>query len=73
MFMLAAEHIKGVDNVVADALSCNNLALARCMLQDVAELPDSVPDSLVEILLMPMQGWSEQQWDLLRTFTSTKG
>ncbi len=68
MFVLVAEHIKGVDNVVADALSRNNLSLAT-VLQDAAAVPERVPQALVELMTVPMLGWSEQQWDALRSFT----
>ncbi len=69
MFVLVEEHIKGVDNVVADTLSRNNLSLARSVLQDAAAVPERVPQALVELMTVPMLGWSEQQWDALQSFT----
>lgn len=69
MFVLVAEYIKGEDNVVTDALSRNNLSLAWSVLQDAAAMPERVPQALVELVMTPILGWSEQQWDDLQSFT----
>ena len=44
-FLLLAEHIAGVDNVAADALSRGRIMVARLVLQEVEEIATELPES----------------------------
>ncbi len=69
---VVAEHIRGVDNVVADALSRDNLQLARSTMQVSAAETEKVPHGLMELLTETTLSWSEQEWTRLRGFCLTK-
>ncbi len=47
---IGADHIKGVDNVVVDALSRDKLEVARSYMQAPEEWPTEIPEGLVELL-----------------------
>lgn len=69
---LAAEHIKGVDNVVADALSRNRLDAALACMQVPAVGAVAIPPGLVSLLTTVERSWSEQEWEKLRSFCSIR-
>ena len=48
-------HIPGVENVVADALSCNRANVAFALMQGAREEPEVVPDNV----LGAMAGWGD--------------
>ncbi len=69
-FILVSEHIKGEDNVVADALSRDRLSLAHSLMQEASAEAELVPLELVEGLTARGAEWSEQLWTVLQSFTS---
>ncbi len=69
-FVLVADHIRGVDNVVADALSRDNVALAHSLMQEVREDAEVIPPNLLELLTTSDAVWSEREWSVLHGFTS---
>lgn len=71
-FVLVAEHIKGEDNVVADALSRDNLNLARSVMQESAVEAEKVPRSLLVLLTETSRSWSELEWNKLQSFCSVR-
>ncbi len=69
---IGADHIKGVDNVVADALSRDKLEVALSYMQAPEERPTEIPEGLVELLTSENHSWSEQEWQMLRRYCSSK-
>ncbi len=69
---VVAEHIKGVDNVVADVLSRNKCDLARSIMQVADEVATPVPEEIVTMLTEETPYWSEQEWQRMRTSCLTK-
>ena len=47
-FIRLAEHVKGKDNVIADALSKDKLSLARFVMQRAKEEAEEVPQRLMQ-------------------------
>ena len=68
---LRAEHIKGVDNMVADALSRNDSVRAHSLMQVSVEEPTAVPPELLELLCSDSQSWTGQEWRRLLDLLST--
>ncbi len=68
---IVAEHIKGEENVVVDALSRDRLNAARSAMQVTAERTKVIPKGLVELLTAESRSWSEQEWRR-RSFCSIK-
>ena len=66
-----AEHIRGSENVIADALSRDGLDRARSFMQVAEEEPVAVPTELLGMLTTPSQSWSEQEWRRLSDLSST--
>ena len=60
-------HIKGVDNSKADVLSRNNLTLFRSLLPQAAAEPTSIPEALLDLLLVSQPDWTSQHWSNLWT------
>ncbi len=69
---IVAEHIRGVENTVADALSRNKLEVARSVMQDPAVETAQIPAGLVELLTEKDHSWSELEWRRLHHFCSTR-
>lgn len=69
---IIAEHIKGVDNTVADALSRDRLDVAHSIMQGPAKETEQIPVGLVELLTSEDRSWTEQEWGKLQHFCSTK-
>ncbi len=65
-----AEHIKGTENVVADALSRDDLERARSFMQVSERDPVAVPGEILQMLTTPSQSWSEQDWKRLSSLSS---
>ena len=59
-FTFTAEHIPGVKNVAADALSRNNLPLFRSLFLQVPR--HTIPHRLVELFLLQMPDWNSGAW-----------
>ena len=64
-FSIRAVHIKGVDNVVADALSRDNSALACSLMQDADAGPTGLPRDLVEAVVKASDPSEEALWETL--------
>ncbi len=59
------EHIRGVDNRVADALSRNEAEFARMLMQGAEMEPTAVPRKLLEVLCKKGPSWCEPEWEKL--------
>ncbi len=57
-----AEHIRGVENGVADDLSRDRLQSALSIMQVPKAEPVTVPVELMGMLTTASQSWSEQEW-----------
>ncbi len=68
---IRAEHIKGSENVVADALSRDNVVRAQSIMQVAEEEPVEVPRELLDLLSRTDRSLSEQEWRRLSTLLST--
>lgn len=62
---LVAEHIRGVENTIADALSRDRLDVARTLMQVAEEKGEPVPPALLTVLTGESRSWSEQEWNRL--------
>ena len=62
---LAAVHIPGEKNTVADALSRNNLSLFYSLHPQACHHQTDVPDALVELLVGLRLDWTSSQWTSL--------
>ena len=71
-FTLVAEHIRREDNIVADALSRDNIDLARSMMQESAAEAEELPHDLLKLLTAMSRSWSELEWKRLQGFCSAK-
>jgi len=69
---IVSEHIRGVENTVADALSRDRLDVARSVMQESAERTEQIPESLIELLMTDNRSWSGQEWERLRLFYLTR-
>ncbi len=69
---IVAEHIKGTENVVADALSRDRLELACSLMQGPTEEAEEIPEDLIELLTKESRSWSEQEWSRLRSICSDR-
>jgi len=68
---IRAEHIKGSENVVADALSRDNVVRSQSIMQAAEEEPVEVPRELLDLLSRTDRSLSEQEWRRLSTLLST--
>ena len=59
-FMFTAAHIPGIKNVVADALSRNNLTLFHSLFPQVPR--HTIPHSLVELFLLQIPDCNSGAW-----------
>ena len=64
---LRAEHIQGVLNVAADAVSRNNLQVFRDVVRDASPHPVPVPPQLWQLLVTHMPDWLSPTWRSLLT------
>ncbi len=71
-FILVAEHIRGEDNVVADALSRNSLTLACSVMQAEKEDGVRIRRGCYPYSIDGERSWSEQEWSELLDFSSAK-
>ena len=67
-FILLVEHLKGKDNVIADALLRDKLSLAHSVMQGAEEEAEEVPQRLMALLAAGELNWSRQEWTELRSF-----
>ncbi len=66
-----AEHIKGVDNTVADALSRNDAGRACVLMQGAAEEPSAIPRELLEVLCGGSHFCQGPEWKKLSALLSS--
>ena len=62
---LVASHISGVRNVLADALSRDNLPLFRSLYPQANPRPTPISDSLLDLLLVSRPDWTSRGWTVL--------
>ena len=68
-FHMVAEHIRGVDNVIADALSRDKAQVACSLLQGAERMP--VEEGVLEVVARAKP--EEEDWERLWNFSSRKG
>lgn len=61
-FHLRAEHIRGVDNILADALSRNNLPLFRVLHPQASPSPSVIPEQVLDLLMLREPDWTCRCW-----------
>lgn len=61
-FHMEACHIKGTDNVLADALSRNNLPLFQSLHPQANKEAFSIP---VDMLILSKPDWTSKSWTIL--------
>ena len=61
-FHIWAQHIKGVDNTLADVLSRNNLHLFTSLHSQASQLPATIPAALLDLLIVSRPNWTSQHW-----------
>ena len=71
-FYLRAAHIRGVDNVVADALSRDNNVLARSLMQSAEDEPTVLPRDVVEVVAKVGNNSEETIWETLWQSSRTR-
>ncbi len=59
---LVASHIKGAENVLADALSRNNSVLFRAQCPQAEAEPTPIPEALLDLLLVKRPDWTCPGW-----------
>ena len=65
-FDIVGEHIAGVHNAAADAISRNNLALFSSMFPQVPHVP--IPQSVRDLLVEIQPDWGSHRWtDLFKS------
>lgn len=68
-FHMEALHIKGADNILADALSRDNLSLFRSLYPQADREASSIPESLLDMLIVSTPDWTSKKWTELWTST----
>ena len=71
--VISAAHIQGSHNLVADAISRNNLGLLRHLHPQIAAEADGVPPELIQLLIGSRPDWTSRQWTTLWTSIFHKG
>lgn len=61
-FHIVANHIKGVHNIKADALSRNNLPLLQSLYPQASEEGKLISQSLLDLLMVSKPDWTSQCW-----------
>ena len=69
---IVAEHIRGADNTVADALSRDKLEVTSSIMQGPARKTEQIPVGLVELLTKKDHSWTGQEWGMLQHFCLTR-
>ena len=68
-FHIIATHIKGTHNIQADALSRDNLSLFRSLHPQANQDGASVPQSLLDLLILSRPDWTSKHWTELWSTT----
>lgn len=61
-FQLIAYHIRGVENILVDALSCNNLALFQSLNSQAAPGSAAIPEAVLDLTLLKEPDWTCRSW-----------
>ena len=72
-FVVQAKHIRGVDNVMADALSRDKVELARSLMEEAGTRPTSLPKDVVEAVAKIGITNDEVVWETLWQPLQSKG
>lgn len=59
-FHMVAEHVEGVDNVCADALSRNNLDLFRLLYSQANQEGSHISQSPLDLLIITRPDWTSK-------------
>ena len=62
-FEFIAEHVPGVDNTAADAISRNNIPLFHSLVPQLSHV--TVPKVVLDLLVTRMPNWGSQEWTVL--------
>lgn len=66
-FFMCATHIRGVDNILADALSRNNMHLFHSLHPQAKQEATPIPACLLDVLILSKPDWTSQHWTQLWT------
>ena len=69
-FHMFAEHIRGVHNGVADALSRNKCELAKMLYPQAEAKPVTIPETMLQVLVERREDWKSPNWMKLWQITS---
>ena len=61
-FLITATHIKGADNVTADALSRNRYDIFRSFHPQANQEATPVPESILDSLILSKADWMSRHW-----------
>lgn len=62
---MEAVHIKGVDNLLADSLSRNNLPLFQSLYPQASDTATPIPEPLLDMLILSRPDWTSKSWTKL--------
>ena len=61
-FIFSSTHIRGLDNVLADALSRNNASLFLSLFPQAQRRPVPLPRAISDLLVVEKPDWTSQDW-----------
>ena len=61
-FKLLATHVRGIHNILADALSRNNLHLFQSLNPQADERATPIPESVLDLVLLQEPDWTTRNW-----------
>ena len=70
-FYMFAVHIRGVDNLLADALSRDKCALFLQLFPQASPQPTAIPAALLDLIILTKPDWTESSWTELWTNSFT--
>lgn len=66
---LTAQHIPGIHNSAADAISRNNISRFLSLYPQACPTPELIPTDLLQLLLLEKPDWCSQRWTALWSST----
>ena len=66
--LLTIDHVPGVENAAADALSRDNYDSFRLQMPSAHACPTPIPEELVQLLVHQRPYWTSKNWTALRPF-----